>query len=423
LRTDNQPSYASTGYYFFRNEFTLSEFTPVTFTVTGDNFLTLFLEGVPILGESPKNADSWLWQGWMDHQIWLPAGTYTVAAVVYNIAFSDMGASPPYPDQPPCPAEGFAGGPRDDNAGGLLFAAFIDGGFGEAPEAILMSDDSWIGFYDPTTWPGWTPGQIIQQLIDEAIIQGSITVFDNGGSVWDADDDSNGDPWRPLDPTVDRPDIPMFPVDVGSSLMSALYDMHEQGWIRWHGQPGTFILDIYRGRLPTPSSSASLVAGVNLMALERSSTTPYANALLVQWESGFEPVEDAAAVTSFGTKVERLYASDAPSKEEAISQGDTELIRTAQQGFPAITAVVEPTSTADCPYEAFGISDYVTIPAIGGGTEDVRCLSIACQQDNMGYAVWTLELNQKLDVPERRSDELLQSIGGRNQVLRGVVHK
>lgn len=410
------PNWNDTGYYFFRGEFTLvGDITAVTFTVTGDNFFTFFLEGVPILGEEISKGDHFMWQGWKEHKMFLPAGTYTVAAAVYNISWTELGAPGPIALFP-CPAEGYTGTPTDGNPGGLLAAMFVEGDILNPPTYILTTDSSWDSMYDPLTWPGWTPGEIIQQLIDEATARGSMVVYNS--NTFTAPDDSNGDPWRPVMASVTRPDTPMFPVEVGSTLMSALSQLHASGYINWHVRPGTLILDVFRGRLPSsPTSAATLAAGVNLLAYERNATAPYANALMVQWEGGYVVVEDAAAITAYGTRVEDVYSSDAPSEEEAALQGENELAIRAQSAYPALVAVVEPTSATDCPYEAFECGDYVTVP--GGAV--VRVLSINCVQDEEGWATWTMELNEKLDVPERRTTQLLQSIGGRNQVVRGAV--
>jgi hypothetical protein len=142
---------------------------------------------------------------------------------------------------------------------------------------------------------------------------------------------------------------------------------------------------------------------------------------MVQWEGGYVIVEDAAAVTAYGTRVEDVYSSDATSEVDATAQGEYELLRRAQGAFPSIVAAIEPTSSADCPYEGFTLGDYVDSPAPGGGAETVRCLSIRCTQDALGYATWITELNEKLDVPERTTAKLMQQIGGRNHVVRGQV--
>lgn len=419
LVTDNQPDYASTGYLFYRGEFTLTELTLVTFDVTADNFFTFFIEGVPILGEQIALANHLMWQGWKGKPIWLPAGTYTVGAVVYNISFTDLGGAPVV--QPACPEQGFAGGARDGNPGGLLANMYVAGDFATAPVAILMTNSSWTAYYDEFFWPGWTPGQIIDQLISEGIGRGGMTVFN---SVTYTDDlDSNGDEWRPFDVTYDRPDIPTIAFPVGSSLMQALMTMKEKGWIHWHVRPGTWVLDVYRARVPVaPTPSATLAAGTNLVEYTRNATAPYANALLTQWEGGSVVVEDLAAIAAYGTRVEGSYSSDAGSAGEAEMDGNNELNIRAQGAFPAIVAAVEPTGYADAPYQGFRTGSYVTVSAQGGGTEDIRCLSISCNQDPLGWANWACEMNAKLDVPQRRNEQLLQQIGGKNQIVKGVFN-
>jgi hypothetical protein len=416
IRPDSMPDWNSTGYYFFRSTFTVTDNpTSLTVTVTGDNFFTLFIEGVPVLGEQINTADHLMWQGWKEQEIFFPAGTYTIAAAVYNISLADLapGGEATFP---PCALEGWAGGVSANNPGGLLCALYVDNGPTVELTHIKSSDASWDGFYDPVTWPGWTPGQIIAKLITEASARGAITVFDS--DTFSDSLDSNGDAWRPVVASVDRADIPTFAVEVGSTLLAALQQLNQFGYIDWHVRGGTMILDVWRGRQPgSPSSSATLTAGVNLAAYERNATAPYANALMVQWEGGYTIVEDSAAITAYGTRVEDVYSSDAPSEDEAIMQGENELLRRAQESYPAIVASIEPVSAADCPYEAFDVGDYVTIP----GPEVVRVYSINCQQDAEGYAIWTCELNAKLNVPERTSAELLQQIGGRNQVIRGAV--
>lgn len=420
IRTGDQPDYVSPGYWCFRRTLVLADFTQVVFATTGDNYFTLFLQGVPILGETITNADHWMWLGFKTHKMWLAAGTYTVAAVVYNIPFDELGATSP-PVQPACPAEGFAGGARYENSGGLLTVLFEDDDDPTTPPVhILSSDDSWNSHYDATSWPGWTPGQIIQQLIDEAIAHSCITIYNS--NTFDATDDSNSDPWLPFDSTVTRGDIATFELTVGDSLMQALDQMVKEGYIHWHVRPGTLILDVYRGRVPiTPASSATLAWAVNLASLERNATEPYANAFLVQWEGGYMEVVDGAAEIAYNTRSYSTIASRAPSEEEAQQEAIAELDRAAQAQYPAVITVVEPTGAGDCPYEAFETGDYVTAPAEGGSTELIRVKTISCRQDAEGHAVWTVGLNMKLDVPTRHRDELLRQIGGRNQIVRNKV--
>lgn len=413
----DMPVWNSTGYYFFRATMTVTgDITPITFTVTGDNFFTFFFEGVPILGEEINTGDHFMWRGWKEHILFLPAGTYTVAGAVYNISWTDLGSPGPI-TLFPCPAEGYdPPTPTDGNPGGLMAAMFVEGTPLEPPTYILTTDATWKSAYDPITWPGWTPGEIIDKLVDEAVARGALEIYSSSSFTDPNDSDSLA--WRPVMASVVRPDIPVFPVEVGSTIMGALEQLNDSGYVNWHVRSGTLVLDMWRGRQPgSPSSSATFAAGVNLAAYERNATAAYANALMVQWAGGYVVVEDAAAITAYGTRVEDIYSSDAPSGNEATLQGEYELLRRAQSSYPAIVASIEPVSATDCPYEAFEVGDYVTIP----GPSIVRVLSIQCRQDAEGWAEWTCELNAKLDVPERKTDKLLQQIGGRNQVVRGAV--
>ena len=419
LISGNQSNYADTGYLFYRGEFTLSELTLVTFDVTADNFFTFFLEGVPILGEQIATANHLMWQGWKGKPIWLPAGTYTVAAAVYNISFTDLGGGPIV--QPACPAQGFAGGARDGNPAGLLANMYVAGDALTPPVPILMTNSTWSAFYDPAFWPGWYPSQIIDQLISEGLALGAMTV----GSAVSYSElvDTAGDAWRPFDTTYDRPDIPTIAFPVGSSLMQALKVMVDKGWVHWHVRPGTWMLDMYRARVPSsPTAIATLAGGTNLTEYTLNSTAPYANALQVQWEGGTVVVKDLAAIAAYGTTVWASYSSDAGSADEAEMDGKNELNIRAQGSYPALVAEVEPTGYADAPYQGFRTGDYVAAPAKGGGTQTVRCLSITCRQNAEGWAVWNCELNAKLDVPERRKDALLQQIGGKNQIVKSVFN-
>jgi hypothetical protein len=360
-----------------------------------------------------------MWMGWKGKPIWLPAGTYTVAAAVYNISFTDLGGGPKL--QAACPEQGWPGGLRDGNPAGLLASMYVAGDIVTPPVAIKMTDATWSAHYDEFFWPGWYPSQIIDQLISEGVALGAMTV---GSAVTYTElQDTNGDDWRPFDTTYDRPDIPTIAFPVGSSLMQALSTMVEKGWIHWHVRPGTWTLDMFRARVPvTPTSIATLAHGTNLTEYTRNATAPYANALLVQWEGGSVPLTDPVAIAAYGTAVWGAYSSDAGSEDEAAMDGQNELNIRAQGAFPSIVAQVEPTGYADAPYQGFRTGDYVTVPAQGGGTEVVRCLSIGCQQDPLGWATWTCELNARLDVPERRNEQLLQQIGGKNQIVKGVFN-
>ena len=381
------------GYAFFRDTFTTETDQPITFSVTGDNLFTLFLEGVPILGESD---DTLMWTGYKEVTIWLPGGTWQVAAVVQNVDAPSLAFNP----------------------GGFLYAAYVtaadEGGETVAWVHAQVSNAEWKSHFSATTWPGWTPGQIIQKLIDEADTRGSLQVPAGLATSFAALVDTDANDWDSLDTETSSIYIPSFAIEVGKTTGACLAQLHEEGWVDWHVLPTGPTLDVWAAGQVGAASGVAFVAGTNITQLERGATTPYANVLLVQWSKGFTEVTDAAEVTAFGSRVEDIYATDAETKEDAERLGRIELDRRAQSARAAIVLGIEPTSSTDAPYEAFQIGDTIVIPnEAGTGTEVKQVLSISCQQDEEGYAIWTLEVGKRWLNPDRQRNDLLRSIGGK----------
>lgn len=383
------------GYSFFRKEFTVASSGIYVLAVTGDNFFTLFLEGVPVLGEQ---TDFFIWQGWKEETIFLPAGTYQLAAVVQNYD-ADLTYNP---------------------TGFIMTVHTLDAAGAIPNEVFVVSDDSWTAHHvdDDGYWPGWTPGQIINKAIAEAQARtGGLAPLDSVTFTATLDSDSNS--WA--DSEALSAYVPAFAVEVGSTIMAGLGKLVDEGHVDWHVQPGTLILDMWAAGQVGSASGVSLEAGVNLMTYQRGATSVYANALLTQWEGGYVWVEDSAAITALGQRIEDIYSSEATSEDEATRQGEVELESRARTGWPAVLVTVEPVSASDCPYEGFTLGDTVTIPALGGGTENVKVLSISLEQDELGYAIWRLELNQRWRSLVRETNDLMREIGGRSGYSDGRV--
>ena len=383
------------GYAFFRESFTLATDQPVTFSVTADNLFTLFLEGVPILGE---DNDTLMWLGYKEVTIWLPGGTYMVGAVVQNIV-TDLAFNP----------------------GGFLYAAYVttseEGGETVAWVQAQVSNDAWAATFSATTWPGWTPGQIVSQVLSESAGRDFWALVDGGNGITEtwtdfADTDSND--WDSLDGETTSEYIPTFAIEVGKTVLDLMDQLHNEGWVDWHMQGDKPYLDMWAAGEVGSSSGVTFAAGTNIVGLERGATKPYANSLLVQWAKGFTVVEDSAAITALGYRVEDLYRTDAESLADAQRLGRIELAGRTQSEDAAIVMVIEPTSSTDAPYEGFALGDYVLIPQVDGtGTDSKQVLSISCQQDEEGYAVFTLELGRRWQNKERDIASLLRSLGGK----------
>lgn len=384
----------SLGYAFFRRTLTVANDGTYTFAITADNYFTLFVEGIPILGEQALHG---IWKFWKEAEIGLPVGTYQIGVVVENVPL--------------------APGAVGSNPGGLIMTVHTLDSTQLPNEAILVTDDQWTCVFADDFWPGWTPGQIIATVVGEATTRGALAAY--AGDTFADSTDSSSAAWA--DAVDGQAYVPAFAAEVGSTIMAMLSKMVDEGYIDWHVQPGTLTLDVWAPGNVGTTPGVSLVAGTNLMTLERGATGIYANALLVQWERGYVWVTDADEIAAFGSRVEDIYSSEAATRNEAIRIGAHELNQRIASGWPAIVATVEPVDADDCPYEGFGLGDTITIPAVGGGTENVQVLAIHLETDELGYAIWRVELNRRWRSRIRENYELLREIGGRSGKGYGVV--
>lgn len=407
--------FRDTGFFFFRYDWTLAAQTTVTFTVTWDNLGVLFLDGVPILGEQD---DEWMWTGWKEVTIQLPPGNYTLAAYVENRPHYDPVT------QPACNAseaydDGEPGDTTVGNVGGFLFVAF-EATPNNPTNALVVSDENWQSYYSPDIWPGWSPGQIVDAMVTEAQGRGGLTAFQ--GYTFSDTEDTNNVPWGDA-PGATSDYVPSFSVEVGSTIMAGLIQLNEEGWADWHMRADDMLLDMFTaGTLGNPGAPvATYSTGNNLVELQRGQTDLYANALLVQYEGGYIEVADPSEISSYGTRVEDIFSTDATSKDDADRQGWVELERRMTGAWPALAVTIEPAASGDCPYHGVNIGDYVVVPGLNGGTQTAQVLAIKAETDEEGYAIWHYELNRRWLNPNRKANDLLRDIGGISRKLDGRV--
>jgi hypothetical protein len=381
------------GFHFFRGGFTLAGEQEVKFAVTGDNLFTLFLNGIPILGE---DADSLMWQEWKEVTLTLPAGFYVVAAVVENIA-ADVTYNP----------------------AGLLFNAIamaVYSGDVETTEtlALLSSNDTdWNSHFAVAgAWPGYTPGQILDVCGDEAQALGRMPQYQGG--TFGETVDSLGQTYDSIDPDTSTLYIPTFAVRLGSTGADVLDQMFQEGWIDYHFRPDTLSLDIFAQGQMGETPGVTFTTGYDITGLERGETKPYANALFIQYAGGFTEWDDPTEIAAAGSVEEDFLQTDAATAEQAQMLGRVELQRRLAGAQAAVLLSIEPREMAHIPYEGFALGDFIAIPQVDGvGTDTVQVLSVTLEEDDDGWAKWRLECNARWRSPAAEAIGLLRSIGGK----------
>lgn len=216
---------APTGTCYFRKSFTVTSAGRHAVIFGTDNWGTIYLDGIEL-------ADSRGWTNYTSAEVTLTAGTHLIAAEVYN-----------------GPDDGDPGG----NPGGLVCTVVPINDGGTFGTAVVTSNNTWKILGYPPQVPGFTVGEVINLLIEEAQDRGAIpgvtTTF--GDKV-----DSGGDPW-PV--TAD------IAIEVGTDLMTVVKALAETSCDIRMG-PATPTLSAYQtfGR----NTSATFTRGENITDLE-----------------------------------------------------------------------------------------------------------------------------------------------------------
>lgn len=366
------------GTAYFRKTFQLWGETNCAICVSGDNFYTLYLDGTPILGELANMA---CWRDYKRVDITLPAGTYTLAAMVVNA---------PWP-------------PQYANPGGFVCGiAALDAG-GEPGPAICVSDSSWIAMINTNTAePGWTPGQIVIDAVGEAQARGALSGFT---LEFTAFTDSGGQAW---------PFVRGFAVNIGGSILDMLKGLVEQGWIDWRVKHGGRVLQMFNAGTIDRQTGVSYeatgsLATQNLESLQFVPQNEVVNRFLVKWTYGYFQIDDAASQAAYGV-YEGFMTVDAPTLADATQQAQVVLEEAATPRH-AIVASIDPLGPADRPYTVYGPGESVQVISPEDALTYYPVKSITVGQTELGRPDINLELLSRLAEREREDFELLQSIG------------
>jgi hypothetical protein len=377
------------GHNFFRRQFTLNQDSNIGFCVTGDNFYTLYLDGTPILGE---NVEERCWTEFKRVDMFLPAGTYQLAAVVENIP----GAI----------------GPGLNPAGFLCSVFTVTAADGEPDQFLVRSDSSWTVLNYPQVdpllvyagfaqWPGWTPGQILIDAIDEAQARGLLTGFTYTFTEWS---DSAGNPW---------PFSEGFSVPIGSTLLDMVNSLVEQGWIDYRVAPGGLVLEAFNpgfgqtAAMTLQATGVEATTNVETYSIEPQSV-PYTK-LLVKWASGQFELDDAPAQAAHGIR-ELFITVDAATKLEAIRQAQV-VLDNVKNPRDAYVVGLAPKVADDRPYSAYTLGDMISAPDRTEATNPEKLLAISVGHDEEGNPIIQLELQTRIERRERQEVELFKMLG------------
>lgn len=355
------------GSCYFRRSFVLASEQAVTIIATADNYWTLYLDGVSIIGDNSNLG------AWHEHRrvtVTLAAGTHWFAAVVNNPSTSPAG---------------------------FLCAAYIENADPElAPTMVLVSDAAWSSLYLPAVEPGFTPGEIMLTLLAEAQSRGQLTdvtvdftaTVDSGGVAWST--------------------VPEVAVPVGASLLEVLGLLVSSGWVDWWMAPATPRLSMWALDGRGVNTAVEFDELVNITDLQHGQAQSIINRLLVKYPGGLFVVDDAPSQATHGV-LEAFLTLDVADLAEATRLA-TRALTEATSAEPAIALALEPAG-ADRPYIDWFVGDRVTAPSPAGVATLYRALSITVNVDDMGDVELGVELNRRTISVEELRTSLLRSLG------------
>lgn len=379
------------GFNYFRGSFELVTETKVAVAATADNWWTLYLDGVPLLGDQGEAA------GWLEHKrvdIQIPAGTYYLAAVVENISL-----------------EGLA---PENNPAGFLCAVYTFDEDDKLLTTVKISDSTWSALPYPTPEPGWTPGQIVLDALAEAQARGCLVGFTCG---FDGVNDSGGNPW--VGSSGAGSYVPGYATPVGSTILDILGDLVDFGWIDWRYDGASDTLKVWSKGTGSVTTGIDFVVDgdvttQNVVSIEYSPHHPVTTAMFVKWSNGFLEVSNDVAAAMYG-RVEGFLTVDTDKVEEATRQANLALSEVDNVDY-AIVAHIDPIRPGvDEPYLNFKPGDYVRLNNQWGVITSTKVFSISVAADDMGVATIVLELNNRLKAPDQDVFDITQALG------RGVV--
>lgn len=327
---------------YFRTTVTLADEGDYAFFITADDGYELWVDGVLLAAQT----EAFIWRQTYRIDQFLDAGTHTVAIKATNI------------DRPSSPTT---------NHAGLLFALYSTSSGGELGVLELHSDDTWDCLAYPATPPGFTPGEILTILLDEAQDRGSVEWWTPSftGSL-----DSNGDAWD-------------GEITISFRFSDGIYDVltkMSERWIDFTADPDGIELDVVnRGSLGT-AVGVVIQEAVHIEDLRHSNDPAKVTDLLVRDSEGVLTEVSSGLHDPLDRNFPRiegyLEAGGAGDATNATEQAEG-IFDNAGADRVAITAAVVAES-GETPFVDFSVGDTVTMPdRDGAGTStDVEAIIV-----------------------------------------------
>lgn len=346
---------------YFRYRFFTGGRKALEIECSGDNFLTLYLDGEEL--KTPDPADPHAWYSADSIRVSIPEGDHILAASVANSYFNG----------------GLESEDHRNNPIALILTAWELNAKGERGDVFFKTNlADWI-VNDGDPEPGWHRAQVIRKLYEEAVARSveAETVLGappNGVRLlpinfgWITDSDGNAFSDRGQY-TVDVASVPLS--DITTQMCEADIDV----WV----DPVAMRVNTYKRRGSDLSGSVELKVGAdggNLLDYTTTKTRARQTSITMRLAGDtWYRVPDEDAIAESGLIETGLDVGSTSSRLTAAQIGQAAL---DQSAVPTIEVTAKTSlNAAPRPYLEFGIGDTITMPGHRGvGTMKARCLAI-----------------------------------------------
>lgn len=342
-----------------------------------DNHYVLFVDGEQI----SKSGDGYFWHTIDRHEVTLSAGPHVIGIQARNRNAS----------------EGYRG------PAAVLASLFsLAGGTKEGVEKVVSYSRptaEWKALAYPTVVPGWSVGEVMLKLLEEAEDRG--VLFPTWLTpTFTATLDSNGQPWS---------DNTAWAFSIGQSYKAVIEQLEEfyDIWI----DPDTYELNIVptRGEVHNIDHAKPITffLGKHLREASTQAKGKIKNTLAINGEQGWTEETEAASIAKYG-RLEGAMTVDDLSLSGTVA--DLVFSQRAQEEEGASYALV---SFDYIPYVDFVVGDWVYAPNERGESVPRRVMSISVEGANdTGTPVYTIEFDTIFRDNEDRINKVLSKLGG-----------
>lgn len=273
---------------------------------------------------------------------------------------------------------------NDGNIAGILMALYRSSTSGDNGKytKIWMSGDAGMTYFNKSTVPGWTVGQIIRVILEEAEARGVLFPKYITPTFTDLLD-SDGNPW--LEP------IP-WEWNIGTSyyeIIESLEEVQCEIWI----DPENYQLNVYvnKGRdLQQGNDAVQVRAARNISQAVRESNLSIKNSVLINAAGLWAEETHEESITKYGRIEGYLQTELAADTSRAVAKAVLDVLTDTTR---SLSIEIIPSEFA-VPFLDFVPGDWISVTDPNGTMEKDRVVTLAVKADrNEPLPLFSIEMN------------------------------